>query len=239
MAPKREVSYQWWHSPRSGGGRRRCGCSPSTPVAAARPPRKTRIAGGGQGVGDLRPKRARITSARPVITPAEAIADPVGTVVSLVAAADPALGYHLIRRIIEHVGGRFKRRRLAAEMAGNPSVLTTGRSPASKVAGDLMLALRQAARPGSRLHGARTALTPSFVRDRSGQSRRQPRVRGTSTRPEFLPHASIAAAARPSGATVLASALRGAGSGLTRERHFLDIDERTCRELGKLRPGPG
>ena len=31
------------------------------PVAVARPARKTRVAGGGQGVGDLRPKRARIT----------------------------------------------------------------------------------------------------------------------------------------------------------------------------------
>jgi DNA-binding Xre family transcriptional regulator len=33
------------------------------PVAVARPARKTRVAGGGQGVGDLRPKRARITPA--------------------------------------------------------------------------------------------------------------------------------------------------------------------------------
>jgi len=33
------------------------------PVAAARPARKTRAAGSGQGVGDLRPKRARITPA--------------------------------------------------------------------------------------------------------------------------------------------------------------------------------
>jgi DNA-binding Xre family transcriptional regulator len=33
------------------------------PVAAARPAGKTRAAGGGQGVGDLRPKRARITPA--------------------------------------------------------------------------------------------------------------------------------------------------------------------------------
>jgi DNA-binding Xre family transcriptional regulator len=33
------------------------------PVAAVRPARKTRAAGGGQGVGDLRPKRARITPA--------------------------------------------------------------------------------------------------------------------------------------------------------------------------------
>jgi len=84
-----------------------------------------------------------------VITPAEAIADPVGTVVSLVAAADPALGHDLVRRIVEQVGGgRSKRRRLAAELAGNPSVLTTGRSPASKVAGDLMIALRAAGATG-------------------------------------------------------------------------------------------
>ena len=76
-------------------------------------------------------------------TTAEAVTDPVGTVVSLVTAADPALGHDLVRRVVEQVGGgRSKRRRLAAELAGNPSVLTTGRSPASKVAGELMLALR-------------------------------------------------------------------------------------------------
>ena len=33
------------------------------PVAVTGPARKTRVAGGGQGVGDLRPKRARITPA--------------------------------------------------------------------------------------------------------------------------------------------------------------------------------
>jgi len=78
-----------------------------------------------------------------VTTTAEAVTDPVGTVVSLVTAADPALGHDLVRRVVEQVGGgRSKRRRLAAELAGNPSVLTTGRSPASKVAGELMLALR-------------------------------------------------------------------------------------------------
>jgi DNA-binding Xre family transcriptional regulator len=33
------------------------------PIAVARPARNTRVAGGGQGVGDLRPKRARITPA--------------------------------------------------------------------------------------------------------------------------------------------------------------------------------
>ena len=80
---------------------------------------------------------------------AEALADPVGTVVCLVAAADPALEHNLVRRIVEQVGGgRSKRRRLAAELAGDPSVLTTGRSPASKVAGELMLALRAAGATG-------------------------------------------------------------------------------------------
>ena len=80
---------------------------------------------------------------------AEAIADPVGTVISLVTAADPALEEDLVRRIVEQVGGgRSKRRRLAAELAGNPSVLSTGRSPASRVTGDLMLALRAAGATG-------------------------------------------------------------------------------------------
>ena len=82
-------------------------------------------------------------------TPAEALTDPVGTVVSLVTAADPALGHDLVRRIVGQVGGgRSKRRRLAAELAGNPSALTTGRSPASKVVGELMLALRAAGATG-------------------------------------------------------------------------------------------
>jgi hypothetical protein len=84
-----------------------------------------------------------------VTTSAQALADPVGTVVSLVTAADPVLERDLVRRIVEQVGGgRSKRRRLAVELAGNPSVLTTGRSPASKAAGDLMIALRAAGATG-------------------------------------------------------------------------------------------
>jgi hypothetical protein len=80
-----------------------------------------------------------------VTAPAGALTHPVGTVICLATAADPALGHDLVRRIVGQVGGgRSKRRRLAVELAGNPSVLTTGRSPASKVAGELMLALRAA-----------------------------------------------------------------------------------------------
>ncbi len=73
------------------------------------------------------------------------ICDPVTTVVDLVAAADPALDAEEIRRIVERVGGgRAKRRRLATALASSPTVLTTGRSPAPKVVGDLLLALRAA-----------------------------------------------------------------------------------------------
>ena len=45
----------------------------------------------------------------------------------------------------EHVGGgRAKRRRLATAVTSNPNVLGTGRSPAPRVVGDLLLALRAA-----------------------------------------------------------------------------------------------
>jgi hypothetical protein len=78
-----------------------------------------------------------------------AAADPVGTVVALVAAVDPAIGAGTLRRVVEQAGGgRAKRRRLAAELAADPSVLSTGRSPASKAAGDLLLALRAAGAAG-------------------------------------------------------------------------------------------
>ena len=53
--------------------------------------------------------------------PAEALTDPVGTVVCLVTAADPALGHDLVRRIVEQVGGgRSKRRRLAVGAGRQP-----------------------------------------------------------------------------------------------------------------------
>jgi hypothetical protein len=84
-----------------------------------------------------------------VTVPAGAVTDPVGTVVALVTAADPALDSDLARRVAEQVcGGRAKRRRLAAELEGNPSLLVTGKSPASKAAGDLMIALRAAGAAG-------------------------------------------------------------------------------------------
>lgn len=75
--------------------------------------------------------------------PFAALSDPLGTIVSLVSAAEPDLAPELTRRIIEEIGGgRAKRRRLAGALADDPSVLITGRSPAPRAVGELLLALR-------------------------------------------------------------------------------------------------
>jgi hypothetical protein len=85
------------------------------------------------------------------MTPDEqAVTDPVGTIVALVTAVDPAIEAGTLQRVVEQVGGgRAKRRRLAAELVADSSVLSTGRSPASKAAGDLLLALRAAGTAGA------------------------------------------------------------------------------------------
>ncbi len=81
--------------------------------------------------------------------PADLLADPVGAVVALVTGADPGLGEDAVRQVAERAaGGRAKRRRLAAALASDPSVLTTGRSPAPRAVGDLLLALRAAGAAG-------------------------------------------------------------------------------------------
>lgn len=80
---------------------------------------------------------------------ADPILDPVTTIVSLLTAADPALDPEAARRIAADAGGgRAKRRRLATALAGDPSVLTTGRSPAPRAVGALLLALRAAGATG-------------------------------------------------------------------------------------------
>jgi hypothetical protein len=84
-----------------------------------------------------------------MIPDGDAATDPVGTIVALVAAVDPEIEAGTLQRVVEQVGGgRAKRRRLAAELAADPSVLSSGRSPASKAAGDLLLALRAAGAAG-------------------------------------------------------------------------------------------
>jgi hypothetical protein len=80
---------------------------------------------------------------------ADPVLDPVGTVVGLVIAADATLDEATARQAAERAaGGRAKSRRLAAALASDPSVLVTGRSPAPRAVGDLLLALHAAGAAG-------------------------------------------------------------------------------------------
>jgi hypothetical protein len=75
----------------------------------------------------------------------DALADPVGVVVDLVAAVEPTVDAAVIQSVVARVaGGRAKRRRLARALLDKPTLLVDGRSPAPRVVGDLLIALRQA-----------------------------------------------------------------------------------------------
>lgn len=70
--------------------------------------------------------------------------DSIGSIAGLVSVVEPKINAATVRRVVEQAGGgRAKQRRLAAELAADPSALSTGRSPASKAAEDLLLALRR------------------------------------------------------------------------------------------------
>ena len=78
---------------------------------------------------------------------ADVLADPVGLIVDLVASVELALDRTAITAVVTRVaGGRVRQRRLVRCLAGRPSVLADGRSPASEAAGDLLIALRRQAR---------------------------------------------------------------------------------------------
>jgi hypothetical protein len=77
------------------------------------------------------------------------LTDPLGVVVDLVAAAEPALDRAVIADVVESIaGGRAKRRRLAQTLLDRPGVLADGRSPAPRVVGNLLTALRKAGASG-------------------------------------------------------------------------------------------
>jgi hypothetical protein len=77
------------------------------------------------------------------LTASELLLDPLGRITAAVLEADPSLEELAVRQVLEEIaGGRAKRRRLAVALDANPSVLTTGRSPAPKAVGDLLLTLR-------------------------------------------------------------------------------------------------
>ena len=74
-----------------------------------------------------------------------AVADPAGATVDLVCGAEPALDRAVVAAAVAGVaGGRAKRRKLAQALAARPGVLVDGRSPAPRVIGDLLIALRKA-----------------------------------------------------------------------------------------------
>lgn len=82
-------------------------------------------------------------------TPADVLLDPVGVVSAAVGNVDPGVSAVTVRRVVEQVGGgRAKRRRLAAAIVENPTVLMNGRSPAPSVVGEFLLALRAAGATG-------------------------------------------------------------------------------------------
>ncbi len=83
----------------------------------------------------------------------DAVLDPLGTIIELVAAREPGLQRAVIIEVVTGVaGGRAKRRSLARALLERPGLLTDGRSPAPRGIGDLLIALRRA--------GARTISAP-------------------------------------------------------------------------------
>lgn len=74
-----------------------------------------------------------------------AVADPIGTILDLIAAVEHRLEPAQIRAAVAGVaGGRAKSRRLALYLVEHPGVLTDGRSPAPRAVADLLIALRAA-----------------------------------------------------------------------------------------------
>jgi hypothetical protein len=75
----------------------------------------------------------------------DVLAEPVGVIVAIISGVEPALEPAAIEDVVISVtGGRAKRRKLAQALARRPAILTDGRSPAPRAAGDLLIALRKA-----------------------------------------------------------------------------------------------
>jgi hypothetical protein len=75
----------------------------------------------------------------------DVLAGPVGAAVALITGAEPGLDPALAEKaVIRIADGRAKRRKLARALARRPAVLADGKSPAPRVVGDLLIALRQA-----------------------------------------------------------------------------------------------
>lgn len=80
----------------------------------------------------------------PALAP-QVLTDPVGVVVGLLRGVEPGLDRETVSALVQRVAaGRAKRRRLAQALLDRPSLLTDGRSPAPRVVGNLLIAVRRA-----------------------------------------------------------------------------------------------
>ncbi|MDT5054959.1 MAG: hypothetical protein QOF66_3325 [Mycobacterium sp.] len=71
--------------------------------------------------------------------------DPLGVIADLIVGVESTLDRASIADVVADVaGGRAKRRRLAQALLQRPALLTDGRSPAPRVIGNLLIALRDA-----------------------------------------------------------------------------------------------
>lgn len=75
----------------------------------------------------------------------EVISDPVGVIAKLVCGLEPTLSPSVVEEVVKSLTThRATRRRLARTLSDRPGLLTDGRSPAPRVAGELLVALTQA-----------------------------------------------------------------------------------------------
>ena len=87
----------------------------------------------------------------------QTVTDPIGVVEGLISGVESSLDETTVAAVVSAVaGGRVQRRRLATALVARPSVLTDGRSPAPRVIGDLLIALRNA--------GAQTIAPPACAK---------------------------------------------------------------------------
>lgn len=76
---------------------------------------------------------------------ARAVTDPLGVVIELIGQVEPGLQTEVIGEVVTAVApGRNVRRRLAQALTERPGLLADGRSPAPRVVGSLLIALRRA-----------------------------------------------------------------------------------------------
>jgi len=85
------------------------------------------------------------------VRPSEVISDPVGVIVELVGALEPSLCSDVVKELVKTLAkSRATRRRLAQAISDRPGLLLDGRSPAPRVAGELLIAFAGLGRSTSR-----------------------------------------------------------------------------------------